>query len=166
MTPNTQKKLLNIALISLCTLILLGMGLTVYLLRADRSVITLDLQPDKTQTVEFSELCLLPGEQSEFTLVLRSDYATQYLLTLAWEDCAPEHTLKEHVYVRVEKDGAVLREQLLAQAFTDDALTLSVDFDKDANNELKIIYYMPEAVGNEAQNAEADFKLLVTATNE
>ena len=31
---------------------------------------------------------------------------------------------------------------------------------------MKIVYYMPIEIGNEAKNAEAIFDLLLTATNE
>ena len=40
------------------------------------------------------------------------------------------------------------------------------DFRENKNTELKVIYYLPLDVGNEAKNAEAIFELQLTASNE
>lgn len=66
----------------------------------------------------------------------------------------------------MEKDGEVICDELLAEVFAQEGYELAVDFADGAKNEIKIIYYMPENVGNEAQNAEAKFDLIVTATDE
>ena len=53
-----------------------------------------------------------------------------------------------------------------SHAFEKEKIVLPVDFDEGENTELKIVYYLPLDVGNEAKNAEAVFELLLTASNE
>ena len=55
---------------------------------------------------------------------------------------------------------------MLATAFEGEGIDLHVDLTRAKHQELIITYYMPLEVGNEAQNAEAIFDLLITATNE
>lgn len=165
-TDKTKKRLTNIALIVMCVIILLGVALTIYCLTADKHIIKVSIEPDETKAIRFKELFLYPGESCEYTLSLSSEYAKKYQLALCFEDQNLELTLKNYAYIRMEKDGNVLCDTQLAEIFKRQTIELAVDFTDGETNDIKIIYYMPEDVGNEAQNAEADFKLLVTATNE
>lgn len=165
-TDKTRKKIINVALIVMCVVILLGVALTVYFLTADKHVIKVNIEPNTTEAIRFEELYLLPGESCEYTLSLSSEYAQEYRLTLHFEDQNAKLTLKDYAYVRMEKDGEVLCDTRLSEIFKQQTVELAVDFTNGEKHEIIIIYYMPEDVGNEAQNAEADFRLLVTATNE
>lgn len=165
-TDKTRKKITNIALIVMCVVILLGVALTIYFLTADKHVIKVSIEPDETKEIRFEELCLRPGESCAYTLSIRSGYAQKCRLTLRFEDQNTKLTLKDHAYVRMEKDGEVLCDTKLSEIFEQQTVEVAVDFTDGESNDIRIIYYMPEDVGNEAQNAEADFRLLVTATNE
>lgn len=165
-TGKTRRLMTNIALIVMCVTILAGVALSVYFLVADDHIIQIDIVPDETKEIRFEELYLRPGESSAYTLSLRSELTEEYLLTLRFEDRDTALTLKEYAYVRVEKDGAVLCDILLAEMFEQQTVELAVDFTDGGINDVKVIYYMPADVGNEAQRTEADFTLLVTATNE
>lgn len=165
-TDETRKKITNITLIVMCVIILLGVVLTIYFLTADKHVIKVSIEPDTTKAIQFEELYLRPSESCEYTLSLSSEYAEEYRLTLRFEDQNTKLTLKDYAYVRIEKDGEVLCDTRLSEIFEQPSIELTVDFTDGKKNDIRIIYYMPEDVGNEAQNAEADFTLLVTATNE
>lgn len=165
-TEETKKKATDIALIVLCVMALVGVALTAYFLSAAKNVIKVGIEPDKTQTVEFEHLGLHPGESCEYIISLSSEYSEEYRLELKFKDRAPELTLKDYACVRIERDGEILCDEVLATAFELDCITLGVDFSHGARNEIKIIFYMPEEIGNEAQDAEADFELLITATDE
>lgn len=165
-TDKTRKKITNIALIVMCAVILLGVALTIYFLTADKHVIKVSIEPDETKAIRFEELYLRPGESCEYTLLLSSEYTEKYQLTLRFEDENTKLTLKDYAYIRMERDGEVLCDTRLSEIFEQQTIELAVDFTDGESNDIGIIYYMPEDVGNEAQNAEAEFKLLVTATNE
>lgn len=165
-TDETRKKITNIALIVMCVVILLGVALTIYFLTADKHIIKVSIEPDETKAIRFEELYLRPSESCEYTLSFSSEYAQEYRLTLRFEDQNTDLTLKDYAYVRMEKDGEVLCDTRLSEIFKQQTVKIAVDFTDGKTNDVRIIYYMPEDVGNEAQNAEADFTLLVTATNE
>lgn len=165
-TDETRKKIINIALIVMCVVILLGVVLTIYFLTADKHVIKVSIEPERAKEIRFEELYLRPDESCEYTLLLSSEYAQEYRLILRFEDQNPALTLKKYAYVRLEKDGEVLCDTRLSEIFEQPSIELTVDFTDGKKNDIRIIYHMPEDVGNEAQNAEADFTLLVTATNE
>ena len=68
--------------------------------------------------------------------------------------------------MKIVSNGETVYDELLATAFEDEILVLPVDFNEGINTELKIVYYLPLEVGNEAKNAEAVFEVLLTASNE
>lgn len=162
----TKKKATDLVLAALCILILVGVGLSVYAAARDKNVIRVDLEPSVTQAVEFEDLCLLPGETGEYRLNLNCETATPYTVTLQFVDRAPTYTLKDHAYVRIEKGDELLAEQRLADAFAAAPLQTVIDTAAEQACHIKITFYLPADVGNEAQNAEADFALLITASNE
>lgn len=161
-----KRKRIDIELIVLSVLILLGVGSTGYLFSMDKSVITVSVKPNETQTICFEELCLRPGESCEYTVLIGSESAEACQLTLCFTDQAPALTLKDHAYIRVERGDDVLCDARLSEIFAQETITVPVDFSNGAKNAFKITYYMPESVGNDAQNAEARFQLLVTAESD
>ena len=76
-----------------------------------------------------------------------------------------EGTLKHYARVKILANDEVLHDELLATAFENDNIVIPIDFRKDKNTELKIVYYLPLEVGNEAKNTEAVFELQLTASN-
>lgn len=165
-TGEIKKKITNITLVVMSIMILIGVGLTIYFLHAGKHVLQINIEQGKTETVWFEDLCLRPGEQASYTLLLNSRYEDAYQLLLHFEDEDPALTLKQYTYVRIERDGEVLCDARLAELFAQEALRVTVDVTDQAKQELTVTYYMPEEIGNEAQNATAAFQLLVTATNE
>ena len=159
---------LNIALIVVGALILLGVILLVLVIAADdnKNVIDISLEVGETRKIEFDALCLVPGEQSGYTLSLKRGSSRKYDLKLGFVDLVPEkNSLGQYAYVKIESDGELICDSPLASILDRDDITVSVDLTKQKTQELRIAYYLPEEIGNEAQNAEALFALLLTASN-
>lgn len=163
----TKSKFVRIVLIVLSVMILIGVALTIYMLSTVNKydIIKVNIKDDATQVVEFQDLCLIPGEKCEYTISLGSDTADKYNVELAFHETV-ENTLKNYVHIKIEANGEIVCDQLLATLFDNSNITLAVDLTEDKKNDIKIIYYLPEEIGNEAQNAEANFELLITASNE
>ena len=154
-------------LITLSVLIIVGALLLCFLMSADddRNVIEVRLEDGKTESVKFEGLGLVPGEKCEYTISLQSNKTKTYELKLDFvED--EEKTLKNFARVNISANGETVCDELLSDVFENDDIVLFVDFNKNKNTELKIVYYMPLEVGNEAKNAEAVFELQLAASNE
>jgi hypothetical protein len=132
----------------------------------DEDIIKVQLSDGKTEVIRFDSLSLLPGDSCEYTVKLKRDNFSKYELSLNFVDDDPQKTLKDYVHVKIITGKKVIYDDLLATAFEDGNIVLPVDFTKKQNTELKIVYYLPLEVGNEAKNAEALFKIQLTAHNE
>lgn len=163
----TRTKIMRIALIAASVLIVLGVVLTAWAwaTKDERNVIEVHLCDGEMQAVKFENLCLIPGEECEYTLRLKSDGVNQCDLKIDFVE-TKERTLKNFAYVRLESDGKVICDDLMANIFDGEALSLAADFESADFIELTVKYYLPLDVGNEAQNAEAIFELQLTASNE
>ena len=152
-------------LIAASALILIGVALMGWMLsnRDAKSEIVVRLADGKTELVEFEKLSLVPGEQCEYTVRLKKTDIDRYHLKLDFME-TEEKTLKNFARVKILSGSACIYDELLATAFEDDGIGFSVDFAKEQNTELKIVYYLLLDVGNEAKNAEAIFELLFTAS--
>lgn len=163
-TPKNRKKTANALLLALSVTVLLGIGLSVLFFGMDKHVIQPDIRTGKTQTMQFEDLCLRPGESCEYALRLSDEYAEKYRVCMYFTDLAPTLTLKKYAYVRMEKDGTVLCDMRLSELFERREVTAEIDF-STGENVIHLIFYIPQTVGNEAQDAQASFRLLVTATD-
>ena len=78
-----------------------------------------------------------------------------------------EGILKDYVYVVVEANGEVLCDCLLADAFErEEPLELDCIMSKTKKFDVKVKYYMPIDVDNSAENADSDFIIKITVSNE
>lgn len=157
---------IRIALSVLSAMILVGAGLTTHLLvnRNSGNVIEVEVQNGETQSVEFENLCLIPGEECLYVIELSSDIADEYEISLKFEE-TQEDALKNFAYAKIEANGETVCDKLLADLFGGEEILLYCDL-KDGGREITITYYIPENVGNEAQNSGAVFDLSITASNE
>lgn len=166
LTTLMKRRLEDIALIVMSVVILVGSGLTMYMLARDKTVIEVDLTPGETQEIQFEKLGLCPGESCDYTLRLGSEYTETYQVTLSFREREATNALKQYTYVRVTSGEQVLCDLRLDEAFETDTLSLTVDLSDGGKQELQVTYYMPAEVGNEAQDAEVELDLLITAENE
>ena len=162
-----MSKVNQIILIIGSMMIVVGIVLMGWLLatKNQRDVIEIKLEDGETESLTFENLALIPGEECEYAVQLKKAGADQFQLMLNFVE-TEEKTLKNYARMKIIANGEIIRDELLATVFQSDPIVLPVDFDEEKNTELKIVYYLPIEVGNEAKNAEAVFELQLTASNE
>ena len=162
-----RSKIMRIVLVVASALILIGVVLMTWMLVSNENdnVIDVKLKKDQISVIEFENLCLIPGQKYEYTATLKSDRRSECVLLLDFVELE-DKTLKNFAYAKIEINGEELCDMLLSEIFESDDLTANVDFSDKKSIELKIVYYLPEEVGNEAQEAEAIFNLNLTTSNE
>lgn len=163
-----KNKIMRIILIFGSMLVIMGVSLMGWMLATEdeRGVIEVRLEDGKTESLAFESLMLVPGEAYEYVVKLEKFGASNYNLELDFVDTNKEKTLKNYARVKIMAGGEVICDELLADAFEKEKIVLPVDFDEEKNTDLKIVYYLPIEVGNEAKKAEAVFELLLKASNE
>ncbi len=164
MTKNT---FMRISMIASSALILVGVALTVYFSVAfnNRRVIKIDVEPDEIHSVEFKELFLIPGQEEEYILSLKSDIKEKYNAEIIFDEIA-DGKLKNFARARIELNDEVIFDDSLASLLDGDKITLSIDPKKNPAKQIKITYYLPAEVGNDAQDTTSDFELLISISNQ
>lgn len=159
--------LMRILLIVGSVMIIVGVLLMTWMLATEdeRNNIVVKLSDDGGEIVEFEALTLVPGEQCEYVIKLKNTNANEYDLSLDFIE-VEEGTLKNYARVKIISKDEVVYDELLVDAFEDQNILFRIDFELFKNTELKIVYYLPIDIGNEAENAEALFKLALVASNE
>lgn len=166
----TKRWIMRVALITLGVAILVSIALMAWRIATDGddNVINVRLDDGKTEVVEFSDLCLIPGESCEYFIHFDVGNIKKYDLTLDFVETEENEkkTLKNFARIKIESGEQVICDELLASVIDGECITLPVDIKENQNTKIKISYYLPEDIGNEAQNAEAVFELHLTASNE
>ncbi len=162
----TKSTITSIIVIAISSMILIGGGIMGYFVaNPDRGADTISVDIGEGGTVAFEDLALLPGEQTKYEIELKGEIETECEVTLSFEEKS-DKTLKHYVYAKVEHNGEVIADKSLSELFEGEVFKFKSDLTKGKISTLTITYYMPADVGNEAENAEADFVLHITAANE
>ena len=159
--------LMRILLVVGSIMIIVGIALMTWMLATEdeRNNIIVKLSDGGSEIVEFEALALVPGEQCEYMVKLKNTNADEYDLSLDFVEIE-EGTLKNFARVKIISGDETVYDELLCDALEDENITFPIDFNVFRNTEFKIVYYLPIEIGNEAENAEALFKLILTASNE
>lgn len=160
-----MNKALKILIITASVITVLCLCVAMYLLLDDGRLIQVELDGTENQSVRFERLGLVPGESCEYTLRFTGK-ADRYALKLVFSETEASQTLKNYVCVRISADGETLCDSLLSDVLCGDGIELFADFTSKAKKDVKVVYCIPSDVGNDAQNAVADFELLITASEE
>lgn len=161
------KNILILAAIALSAVVALtGVGLYIaWEPTNDEGMIRVNVSANGTEIVEFEDLHVLPGEESNYQLALYSPVNGPARVTLSFDEKA-EGTLKNFVFVKITNEaGEVVCDLLLAEAMTQE-FSFDAELGRKDPCELSVTYYMPEDVTNEAKNASALFDLVICACNE
>lgn len=170
-----NKRLMQIGMIAVSVLLIGGAVLISWLMTTEekRNVMQVNLETGESKTIQFESLRLIPGESCEYTITLSGERAKEYDVTLDFSETAGtagtaenNPTLKDFARVTVLANGEIVCDELLAEAFEKEDITLRANFEQEKQMELTVRFYMPLEVGNEAKNAEALFELLITSSNE
>ncbi len=162
-----KSKLMRIILIAGSVLIIVGVSLMTWMLATEdeRNVIRVSMDEGDSKPIKFEALSLVPGDECEYTVKLVKGGVDKFILNFDFVETG-DGTLKNYARVKIIAHDNVVYDDLLANALENNDILLSVDLDEDINDELRIVYYLPIDVGNEAKNAEALFGLILTAGNE
>lgn len=166
-----RNKVMVIVLIcSSCLILASAIFLGVLLHHVDErpNTVRLDLE-GKAETVEFRGLALHPGESIEYNVDLTNEVGGKCQLSLNFREFEPEtraNELQNYVYALIALDGEEVGKVLLKNLLEGELPPIDCTLDKHDPVELKIIYFMPLDIGNEAENTDALFDLVITASNE
>ena len=162
-----SKTLLRTILLAAGVLILaLSIIGIVYVSRDNRqNVIKIDFTDSNEKLIEFNSLSMAPGEEYDYFLRLTSEVEDDFEIAMKFTE-SDGLILKDYVYVRIECDGEVFCDKLLADLFKNDIVRFDCQLKKKDACEIKVVYYIPEDVGNEIENSSADFDLLISISNE
>ncbi len=159
-----KKEVRYFLLITSCVLILTGVLLLVYMLSASNrgNIIDIDIGDSESKSLSFDGLYLLPGESQQYTLNLHTKEDGYHDITFEFsEDEFGE--LKNYLYVKITIGGRTLHDGVLSELLADEAEAIYYTMNSAYPEEVGIIYYMPESLGNEAQGTRTSFDLVIRA---
>lgn len=157
--------IMRIGIIVTAVLIIIGVILTIWMLNDRNRQDVIDIGLDSTiSPISFDKLKLMPGDSTEYTLAFKGKKTKVYDVRLDFEDVNEEGTLKNFIRIKIMSGETEIYDGLLAEAIEKEFDELRVDFKRGKNTTLKLIYYMPLEVGNEAKLATTDFRMHINAT--
>ena len=159
---------MRVLLIALSLCILVGVGIMAYFLMAADSndAFDLHLTANGKEKLVFEGVAMLPGESETYDIALRSDISDDYVLSFDFVDLDEDLELKKYVYAKIEYGDKVICDKLLEELFEEDPVLWSCYLSDKEPYDIKLTYYIPASVGNEAENLITDFELIITATGE
>ena len=163
----TKSPLMRVLLIVGSILIIASVCLMTWMLSTEdeRNVIKVSMDEGDSKPIKFDALSLVPGDECEYTVKLAKGSVDQFDLNLDFVENG-DGALKNFARVKIIVRDNVVYDDLLANTLENESIQMSVDLREDINDEFRIVYYLPLDVGNEAKNAEAQFGLILTASNE
>lgn len=163
----TNIRLMRLILALLSVMLLSGVTLTTYMLneyqRENGEGLDVYIGDSDNKVVTFEDLSLIPGEQCEYTVTITSATNAVYDISLELVELS-ESSLKNYAYIRAEYGKTVLFDCKLSDIIGTGSAPFTVDFTESDQAELYITYYLPETVGNEAQETDAFFELHIAST--
>lgn len=162
----SKETVVRVILIATAVLLLLGIILFIAVIFNDKdtSVIKVKLEKGENETIAFENLALLPGEQCEYNVELTVGSAKKYDLTLDFNETR-EGELKKYACAKISVSGEVIFDDLFTKLFEKRSFSLPIDLSEQDSTRINLLYYLPETVGNEAQDTAADFTLVINAGN-
>ena len=162
-----RETIMRVGIIVIAVLILCGVILTLLLWNENVRGNVFDIGLDgNISPIEFEGLKMVPGDSVEYKLAFKGRDAKEYNVSLDFADVDPDGTLKNFIRIKILSGETELYDELLADAMDGKSLGIKVNFKKAENTELKLVYYMPLEVGNEAKLATSDFRLNIISTIE
>lgn len=159
--------LTRVALIIASVLILIAVALSAYfLLYTDRTnIIEVCIAEDEDKIVEFKNLSIVPGGEYEFIIKLTGEFDAVYDISMKFVE-SDGLVLKDYVYARIEDDQQVFCDDLLANVFKEEIFHFERKLYEKKSHDIRVVYYMDEEVGNEVQQASAEFELLISVSSQ
>ena len=161
---NTQTLRISLIIVGVLLLLCVGIGIAIAVPRED-DVITVTLPLKEEEILSFDSVSLAPGDACTYNIVLKTKVTDEYGVRISFAE-TEDSPLLEHMHVRMKFQGEILCDRPMCELTDGEMLTLSADLARGWKYPVEITYYLPESVGNEAQEAEAFFELHIIANNE
>ncbi len=162
-----KAKLVYTMLIAVCVLIMVGIGLMTYFMAKpgkEAQPIRLDLVDGFGQVLEFNEMTMAPGSECTYRLLLSSEDAGDYAVTLSFIEYG-NRDLRKYAYVRIESGDKVICDKSLNTVFKEETYVVDLALSSDEYAEVLVTYYIPELEGTAGMEVSSDFELVVIANN-
>lgn len=162
-----KKKMTNVILGSLITLVVIGIALIIWMLLHPilrNNVIRVDVEENEEKIVKFESLNIVPGSSDEYTIKLQTEVASTYQISLDFIE-EEDLGLKEFVYVKIQIGNEILCDKLLKDVFEEEVISFECKMELRKKYDIEVTYYMLESVGNEAKNTQTTFNIVISATN-
>ena len=160
-----KKEAWRIFLVLFGALVLLSGCILVYIVTESNygNIIDIDIEDGECEKIEFNRFHILPGESCSYVLRLNMKAAGDYALNLDFERVS-SHNLEKYLNVKILVGGRTLCDIPLFELFSEESRGIKYLMSSGLPESIKIIYYIPEEVGNEAQGAYTTFNLNITAS--
>lgn len=124
------------------------------------TVIEISGETNKTLKAELAGF--YPGGEKEYVISLSGDSASEYDITLTFRDDEDTESgdLENYLTVKITTEEITI-EKTLKELLQGETLALGKTSDG-----IKIVYAMPQEIGNESQGTTADFYIDFTAKND
>ena len=171
-----RKLVLRILICTVSALLLLGTGMTAWFLlnpedkRPDTTEIVIPQNGESTKNelaLKFEAPRIHPGETLKHTVLLTGEVEGEARINLKFkEDRARVNDLAKYLHTSVSINGTEYCNMLLCELFSAELDTVVCNLAKKDPVVIEISYSMPIEIGNEAEDVEAFFDLLVISSNE
>lgn len=149
--------------LALIAAIIFGIVLVIVQCNADESFVrnvTLSENGVTQEELTFSASGLKPGDRRDYTLNLKCNVDGTYAIDLAFSE-EKDGGLRNFITVTLTYEGS-RAEYTLDELFNGQIVDFNCDI-ASAPAEIHLIFTMPSEVGNEAQGADTDFIVILTA---
>ena len=146
-------------------MILVGVALMIWMLLAEHNgeTIKLHIDVDVPNKVAINDYVIVPGYENEQCVEVTADKPGEYDLTFSFiEKGDPDNLLKDNLYILIEYDGVVYCDNKLSELY-EGGPAISVKLKRLRAQDIRVVYYIPESVGNEIKGHEVNFDLFITA---
>lgn len=156
---------LQILLLGICVVSLIVVWLGYNWLSNPDNTFEIKLSKGYTQSIDFSDLNLVPGESKKYDVDLVTTISGESELEFTFEKSG-ESPLAEFLYFEIKIGDKVLCDTSLNNLLDGHTVRYTADMTIGEPLNVDIRCYMPETVTNEAQGKTANIKLNITASNE
>ena len=160
-----KNKSLQILLLGICVVSLIVVWLGYNWLSNPEDTFEIKLSKGYTQSLDLSDLNLVPGESKKYDIDLTTIISGESELEFTFEemDASP---LAEFLYVEIKIGDEVLCDTRLDNLLDGHVVRYTADMQIGEPLNVDVRCYMPANVTNEAQNKTANIRLNITASNE
>ena len=160
-----KNKGLQLLLFGICVVTLIAVWLGYNWMRNPDSTFEIMLAKGYSQSVDFGNLELIPGESRQYDIDLTSKISSKNDLEFSFEELS-ESPLAEYIYCEIKIGDTILCDTRLDNLLDKRSLPYTTDMKIGEPLRVDVRFYMPSSVTNEAQGKTASVRLNINATNE